>query len=100
MKNKKSTFVYTENQSYLRNVNLRMHGLNVQIKSNHPDAEACKREYARMEEASIDIRSRMSQDELDSMHRHENPVLTAAEKAAEAKALEARMAENKDSVSI
>jgi hypothetical protein len=99
MKNK-STFVYTKNQSNLRNVNLRMRGLNVQIKSNHPDAEACKREYIRMEEARADILTRMSQDEIDSLNKHENPVLTAAEKAAEAKALTARMEENKDKVSI
>jgi hypothetical protein len=99
MKNKMK-FVYTENQSNLSHVNLRMHGLKVQIKSNHPDAEDCKREYARMEEARADILTRMSQDEIDSLNKHENPVLTAAEKAAEAKALEARMAENKDSVSI
>lgn len=99
MKNKPK-FVYTENQRNLSNVSLRKNGLSVQIKANHPDIEGCKKEYARMEEAWTDIRNRMTQDEFDSLNKYENPVLTAAEKAAEAKALEARMEENRDSVSI
>jgi hypothetical protein len=99
MKNK-STFVYTKNQRNLSNINLRMNGLNVQIKSNHPDVEGCKQEYARLTLAWSDIRSQMSEDEFDAMYNYENPVLSAAEKAAEAKAIAARMEENKDRVSI
>ena len=100
MSKNKPVFVYTENQSNLRGINTRMSGLKIQISANHPDIDGHKAELERMQMAWQDVRSKMTQDEFDVMHTHENRVLSVAERAAEAKATLDRMSQNKDSVSI
>jgi hypothetical protein len=96
----KQAFVYTTNQDNLRRINSRLQGLRIELTNDESNIEGRKAEITRMQMAYDDVRSRMSQEEFDAMVAHETHVLTPAEKAAEAKANLARMAENKDRVSI
>ena len=96
----KQAFVYTTNQYNLRRINNRLGTLLVDVVNNVSNIEGCKAEVLRMQMAYDDVRSRMTQEEFDAMVAHEAHVMTPAEKAAEAKANLARMAENKDRVSI
>ena len=95
---KKNAFEYNENQSYLRKANMRLNGLRTQRNMN--DSENLKFEYDRVQSACDDIKSKMTQKEFDDMYAHENRVLSPAEIAEEAKALIAKLAENRDSNSI
>jgi hypothetical protein len=92
----KPTFTYTVEQKHLHDCNLRINGLTVSINTGLPYEAELKRHLAARE----DILTRISEADLAAMQAHENRVLTPAEKAAEAKALAERMAENRDSPSI
>lgn len=92
----KPTFTYTVEQKHLHDCNLRIHGLTVGVKMGQPYQSELDRHLAARE----DILTRISETDLAAMQAHENRVLTPAEKAAEAKALAERMAENRDSPSI
>jgi hypothetical protein len=92
----KKEFVYTVNQQYLHNINNRIRGLTSDIANGKP----YENELVRIQAAWADVRSKMSDEEFNELDKHENRVLTPAELAAEAKATIARMAENKDKVSI
>lgn len=93
---KKKVFVYTANQRYLHNINLRIGGLTTEINLGKP----YEAELARMQAAWTDVRSKMTDEEFNELEAHDNRVLTPAELAAEAKETAARMAENRDKVSI
>lgn len=92
----KPTFTYTVEQKHLHDCNLRINGLTVGVNMGKPYHAELNRHIAARE----DILTRISKADLDAMQAHENRVLTPAEKAAEAKALAERMAENRDSPSI
>jgi hypothetical protein len=92
----KVTFTYNTEQQNLRNCQLRINGLTTDISRGLP----YQSELSRMIAARADILTRISTTDLAAMEAHENRVLTVAEKAAEAKALAERMAENRDSPSI
>jgi hypothetical protein len=92
----KPIFTYTKEQQHLRNCQLRINGLTIDIKRGHPYQVELNRHLA----ARADILTRISETDLAAMQAHENRVLTVAERAAEAKALVARMSENRDSSSI
>jgi hypothetical protein len=92
----KKVFVYTANQRYLHNINLRIGGLTTDINLGKP----YEGELVRMQAAWADVRSKMTDEEFNELEAHDNRVLTPAEIAAEAKETAARMAENRDKVSI
>jgi hypothetical protein len=92
----KPIFKYTTEQQHLRNCQLRISGLLIDIKRGLP----YQTELNRLTAARADILTRISATDLAAMVAHENRVLTVAEKAAEAKALVERMSENRDSSSI
>lgn len=92
----KPVFTYTTEQQHLRNCTNRINGLTVDIKSGRPGQSELNRLLAARE----DILTRISEADLASMVAHETRVLTPKEKAAEAKALAAAMAENRDKPSI
>ncbi len=95
-KSSEKRFVYTTEQQHLHNCEMRMRGLEVEIKSGKPYEADLERVLAARE----DILSRMPEAELAAMVAHETRVLTPAERAAEAKALAEQMAENRDKPSI
>lgn len=92
----KPTFIYTIEQTNLRNCQNRINGLTSSVKSGLP----YQAELNRMIAARKDIISRISETDLAAMQAHENRVLSPAEKAAEAKALADAMSENRDKPSI
>jgi hypothetical protein len=92
----KVTFTYNTEQQHLRNCQQRINGLTTDISRGLP----YQTELNRMIAARADILTRISETDLAAMQAHENRVLSAAEIAAEAKAVIARMAENRDSSSI
>jgi hypothetical protein len=92
----KVTFTYNTEQQHLRNCQLRINGLTVSVSNGLP----YQSELNRLIAARADILTRISETDLAAMQAHENRVLTVAERAAEAKALVARMSENRDSSSI
>ena len=98
---REKAFEYTVNQKHLHNINSRIKGLRSSSGSLDAQQEiSYKQEISRMNEAWIDIRDKMTQNEFDQMEAHENRILSTAEIAAEAKAVLARMSENRDSNSI
>ena len=92
----KPIFKYNTEQQHLRNCQLRINGLTTDISRGLP----YQAERERMLAARADIITRISETDLAAMEAYENRVLTPAEIAAEAKAVVARMAENRDSSSI
>lgn len=92
----KVTFTYNTEQQHLRNCQLRINGLTISVSNGLP----YQSELNRLIAAREDILTRISETDLAAMQAHENRVLTVAERAAEAKALVARMSENRDSSSI
>jgi hypothetical protein len=92
----KVTFTYNTEQQHLRSCQLRINGLTTDISRGLP----YQTELNRLIAARADILTRISATDLAAMEAHENRVLTVAERAAEAKALVARMSENRDSSSI
>lgn len=92
----KTPFIYNTEQQHLHNCQLRINGLTVSVSMGKPYQSELNRHIAARE----DILTRISATDLAAMQAHENRVLTVAERAAEAKALVARMAENRDSSSI
>jgi hypothetical protein len=92
----KPIFKYNTEQQHLRNCQLRINGLTIDINRGLP----YQTELNRLVFARKDILTRISATDLAAMEAHENRVLTVAEKAAEAKALVERMSENRDSSSI
>ena len=92
----KPIFKYNTEQQHLRNCQQRINGLAIDIKRGLPYQVELDRHLA----ARADILTRISATDLEAMEAYENRVLTVAERAAEAKALVARMSENRDSSSI
>jgi hypothetical protein len=92
----KTPFTYTTEQQHLRNCQLRINGLLTSVNLGLP----YQSELNRMLAAREDILTRISEADLAAMIAHETRVLTPAEKAKEAKALAAAMAENRDKPSI
>ena len=92
----KPIFTYNTEQQHLRNCQQRINGLTIAVRGGQP----YQVELDRVTAAREDILTRISATDLAAMEAHENRVLTVAERAAEAKALVARMSENRDSSSI
>lgn len=92
----KNIFIYSTEQRHLHDCQSRINGVVASIN----EGLDFQLELERLEAAKLDILSRISEADLIAMQSYENRILTPAERAAEAKALAERMAENRDRPSI